>query len=126
MEFGSVAASEEDAVATAVFVFAFTSVATDEEETILFVISKVLSPRTRLPFPDAPHVMNAGHTPMVSAGVNEYSYQLFAVAVIAAAFTASDPLGSYTVTVQPAVVVATKSSSNTNSPIVTSVPGRYC
>ena len=57
MEFGSVAESEDDALETTVFVFAFTRAATEEEETMLSVISKVLSPRTRLPFPEEPHVM---------------------------------------------------------------------
>ncbi len=94
MEFGRVAARDEEAFATAVFVFAFTSAATEDDETRLSVISKVLSPRTRLPFPELPQVMNAGQMPLVSAGVKEYSYQLFAVAVIEAAFTATDPFGS--------------------------------
>ena len=57
IEFGKVAARDEEAVATAVLVFAFTSAATDEEETTLSVISKVLSPRTKLPFPEEPQVM---------------------------------------------------------------------
>lgn len=119
IEVGKVAARDEDAFATAVLVFWFTSAATDEEETILSVISNVFSAFTKLPFPAEPQDITAGQTPTTAEGVNEYSYQLLAVAVIAAAFTAVAPLGSYTVTVHPAVVVAKKSSSYTNSPIFT-------
>lgn len=94
IEAGRVAASEEEAVKTALFVFVFTSAATELEETILFVISNVRSNLTRLPFNDDPHDMTVGHMPMLSVGVNEYSYQLFAEAVIEAALTSTEPLGS--------------------------------
>lgn len=93
IEFGRVAESEEEAEVTALFVLAFTSAATDDEETILSVISKVLSAFTRLPFTADPHDIIEGHTPTTLAGVKEYEYQLLALAVIEAAFTARTPEG---------------------------------
>jgi hypothetical protein len=95
-----------EAEVTTALVFAFTRSATVDDETMLLVISKVLSPFTRLPSTSDPQEIIEGQIPSVDAGVNEYSYQLFAEALMLAAFTAVAPLGSYTVTVQFAVVVA--------------------
>ena len=71
MEFGSVEARDEEAVAIAVLVFAFTSAATDDEETMRSVISNVFSMRTRLPFSAEPQVIYAGQIPGVLVGVKE-------------------------------------------------------
>lgn len=104
---GNVAESEEEAVAMAVLVLVLTSAATEVDETMLLVISKVLSARIRLPFPEEPHDMTVRQIPTVPPdGVNEYEYQLLASADIEAALTDRLPPGSYTLTVQPAVVVA--------------------
>jgi hypothetical protein len=94
MELGNVAESDDEAFSIAVSITGFISAAMVVVETMLEVISNVLSPFTKLPFTADPQLMTVGHTPTMEVGVNEYSYQLLAEALIAAAFTAVAPVGS--------------------------------
>lgn len=67
----SVVPSDEDAAKTTELVLAFTSAATEEDETMFEVMTNVLSSFTKSPPSAVPQDINAGHVPSIAEGVNE-------------------------------------------------------